>query len=309
MSASRPRLIVVCGPTATGKTAFAMRLARELAGEIVNADSMQVYRYMDIGTAKPSAEDRAAVVFHLMDVVDPDDTFSAGRFRDAAQAAVQDILARGRLPIVAGGTGLYIKALTKGLFEGPRADKALRAKYKEQEAAEPGSLRRRLQEIDPERAREVHVADYVRLERSLEVFDLTGKPISAWQREHAFAESAYDVLKIGLDRPRKELAAVCERRVERMMAQGWLEEVRRLRAMGYGPALPSQAAIGYKELHRFLDGKITLAEAIDRAQSATRQFAKRQRTWFGADSEIRWFDAAHEAEAAAAAARSFAPRP
>ena len=149
----------------------------------------------------------------------------------------------------------------------------------------------------------------MRLERSLEVFDLTGKPISAWQREHAFAESAYDVLKIGLDRPRKELAAVCERRVERMMAQGWLEEVRRLRAMGYGPALPSQAAIGYKELHRFLDGKITLAEAIDRAQSATRQFAKRQRTWFGADSEIRWFDAAHEAEAAAAAARSFAPRP
>jgi len=298
-------MIVVCGPTATGKTDFAVRLARELGGEIINADSMQVYRYMNIGTAKPSARERERTRFHVVDVVDPNDTFSAGRFRDAAQAAARDILARACIPILAGGTGLYIKALTKGLFEGPRADQALRAKYKAQEAADPGSLHRRLSEVDPERAREVHPADFVRIERSLEVFDLTGKPISVWQREHAFAQRDYDVLKIGLDLPRAQLAAACDRRVERMMNLGWLDEVRGLRAMGYRPELPSQAAIGYKELHQFLDGKIALAEAIARAQTSTRQFAKRQRTWFGADPEIHWFDAARGLEEASKLAQSF----
>ena len=282
-------MIVICGPTATGKTAFAMRLAEDFNGEIISADSMQVYRHMDVGTAKPTAEEQARVRFHAVDVVEPNDTFSAGRFRDLAQEATRDIVARGKVPVVAGGTGLYIKALTKGLFEGPRADQTLRAKYKAAEAVEPGCLHRRLQEIDPERAREVHPADYVRIERSLEVFDLTGKPISIWQQEHQFAERAYDVLKIGLDRPRKDLAAACDLRVKQMMAHGWLDEVRRLRGMGYGPNLPSQAAIGYKELHQFLDGAISLADAVERTQTATRQFAKRQRTWFGTDEEIHWF--------------------
>jgi len=269
-----------------------MFLAEAIGGEIINADSMQVYRYMDIGTSKPDAADRAKISFHLVDVVDPGDTFSTGRFKEMADRAAADILSRGLIPIVAGGTGLYIKSLIKGLFEGPRADKNLRKQYKEREAAEPGGNYRRLVQIDPDRAAEVKQADYVRIERALEVFDLTGVPISKWQRRHGFREEAYRAYKIGLQRPRDDLAAACDARIGRMMEQGWLEEVCGLRKMGYGPELPSQAAIGYKELHSYLDGKFTLDEAIRRAQSSTRKYAKRQRTWFGADPTIQWFDSA-----------------
>jgi tRNA dimethylallyltransferase len=293
VSDPRPKLLVVCGPTATGKTAFALQLALAFGGEIVNADSMQVYRHMDVGTAKPAAAERERVRFHLLDVVDPDDTFSAGRFRDAAMRAVGEILARRALPIVAGGTGLYIKALTRGLWAGPAADRALRARYKQQERDRPGSLYRRLQAVDPDRAEVVQPADYVRIERALEVYDLTGRPISEWQRAHGFNESPFRVCKIGLSLARDELTAAVDRRVDEMMAKGWLAEVKRLRAMGYGPALPSQAALGYRELHQHLDGVFDLVAAVAHAKSATRKFAKRQRTWFGADETVAWFDARH----------------
>jgi tRNA dimethylallyltransferase len=195
--------------------------------------------------------------------------------------------------------------LTRGLWEGPRADGARRAAYKAQERAEPGSLHRRLREVDPERAAEVHPADYVRLERALEVFDLTGKPLSVWQREHGFAERPYRTVKLGLTLPRDGLVAAVEARVDAMMAAGWLAEVRRLRALGYGPGLPSQGALGYAELHQHLDGRLTLAEAVARAKAGTRRFAKRQRTWFGADREIVWFDARRDLPAARRAAAAF----
>ncbi|NLH48179.1 MAG: tRNA (adenosine(37)-N6)-dimethylallyltransferase MiaA [Myxococcales bacterium] len=305
MTDARPRLIVVCGPTATGKTALALEIAGRLGGEIINADSMQVYRHMDIGTAKPPPAERARVPFHLLDVADPDDTFSTGRFRELAGGAVAAIAARGRVPIVAGGTGLYIKALTKGLWEGPPANWELRRGYKELEAATPGSLHRRLQEVDPPRAAQVHPADYVRLERALEVFDLTGKPLSRWQAEHGFADAPYRLVKIGLTLPRDAQAVAIDERVDEMMANGWLREVRQLRALGYGPDLPSQAAIGYRELHAHLDGRLTLREAVERTKASTRQFAKRQRTWFGADRDIRWFDADRDRAAAVAAADEF----
>jgi len=275
---------------------LAVRLAERFGGEIVNADSMQVYRYMDIGTAKPDAKERRAAPFHLIDVADPDDTFSTGRFKELAQAAIGEIVERGRVPIVAGGTGLYIKALTQGLFDGPSADPQLRAAYKAREAAEPGSLYRRLREVDPVRAAQVEPGDYVRIERSLEVLDLTGKPLSRWIDEHRFAEEPYATLKIGLHRERDDLAAACDRRVLTMMEQGWLDEVRALRERGYGSQLPSQMAIGYKELHQFLDKQFSLGEAVRRAQTSTRKFAKRQRTWFGADKEILWHDAAAAGE-------------
>lgn len=307
MLQNRPEMIVVCGPTATGKTSFAVRLARELNGEIVNADSMQVYRHMDVGTAKPTVAERRLARFHLVDVVDPDDTFSTGRFKEIAEKAVTGILERGKIPIVAGGTGLYIKALTRGLFSGPSADPALRARYKQKEAEKPGILFHRLQQVDPARAGEVNPADFVRIERSLEVYDLTGKPISQWQDEHRFGEQAYHVLSIGLDRPPKELASACNDRVLRMMKNGWLAEVRKLRESGYGPELPSQAAIGYKELHQFLDGRYSLSDAVERIQASTRRFAKRQRTWFGADQSIRWFHAQKQLSEAAEAAVRFAP--
>ncbi len=305
MTDARPRLVVVCGPTAAGKTAFAIQLARELAGEIVNADSMQVYRGMDVGTAKPDAAERAAARFHLLDVVDPDDTFSTGRFKTLAAQAIAEILARGKNPIVAGGTGLYIKALTRGLWNGPSADARLRRAYKAAEAAAPGSLHRRLAQVDPARAAAVHPADFVRIERALEVFDLTGRPLSEWQKAHAFADAPYRVCRIGLTLPRDELAAAVDARVLQMMDNGWLDEVKRLRANGYGPPLPSQAALGYRELHRHLDGEFSYAEAVVRAQANTRKFAKRQRTWFGADDEIVWFDARRELAAARARAVAF----
>lgn len=305
MNEPRPKLIVVCGPTATGKTALALDIAARVGGEIINADSMQVYRHMDIGTAKPTAAERERAPFHLLDVADPADTFSTGRFRDLARDAAAAIVARGRAAIVAGGTGLYIKALTKGLWEGPPANWDLRRRYKEQEATAPGSLHRRLEGVDPARAAQVHPADYVRLERALEVFDLTGKPLSHWQQEHGFAEQPFQAMKIGLRLPRDAQTAAVDARVEEMMGRGWLREVRQLREMGYGSELPSQAAIGYRELHAHLDGMLTLREAVERAKTSTRQFAKRQRTWFGADVEIAWFDADLEREAAIAAAVRF----
>jgi tRNA dimethylallyltransferase len=305
VTAGPPRLLVVCGPTATGKTAFAIGIAEETAGEIVSADSMQVYRRMDIGTAKPTAAERERAAFHLLDVADPDDTFSTGRFQTLAAQAIDEILARDRTPIVAGGTGLYIKALTRGLWRGPSADPRLRQAYKAAEAAEPGSLHRRLRAVDPERAAEVHPADFVRLERALEVYDLTGRPISEWQKAHGFNETPYRVCKIGLSLPREELTAATDRRVLAMMENGWLDEVKQLRGLNYGPELPSQAALGYRELHRHLDGQTTYAEAVERTQTATRQFAKRQRTWFGGDAEIEWFDAHRELDAARARSLAF----
>jgi len=298
MSEQLPRVIVICGPTATGKTALAIELAQRIGGEIINADSMQVYRHMDIGTAKPTARERQSTPFHLLDVADPDETFSTGRFKELGRRALAEILARGRVPMIAGGTGLYIKALVHGLWDGPAADPGLRADYKKLEAAAPGSLHRRLAQVDPARAAQVHPADYVRLERALEVFDLTGRPISQWQQEHGFAEAPFRVRKIGLRRPREELGAAVDRRVEAMMDRGWLAEVRQLRRLGYGPEFPSQAALGYRELHRFCDGEQSLVDAVARTKSATRKFAKRQRTWFRADPEIRWFDAVEEKQAA-----------
>jgi len=298
MPGKRPKLVVVCGPTATGKTSLAIEIATQFGGEIVNADSMQVYRYMDIGTAKPTPAEQQRARFHGIDVADPDNTFSTGRFKETAERAVAEILSRKKTPVVAGGTGLYIKALVRGLWDGPSADAELRRGYKDLEAARPGALYRRLREVDPIRAAQVAPADFVRIERALEVFDLTGRAISDWQREHAFAESPYRVLQIGLSRDRAELAAAVDARIDAMMVLGWLREVRELRERGYGPELPSQAAIGYKELHQHLDGELTLTEAVEQAKKSTRRFVKRQRTWFGADASIVWFDALTERAAA-----------
>ena len=230
----KPKILIILGPTAVGKSELALTLAERLNGEIVNADSQQVYRYMDIGTGKPSPADRQRVRHHLIDVVNPDEEFNAAMFRHLASEVIQQISERKHNPIVCGGTGLYLKALTRGLFEGPAQDIALRREL-EQEIAEHGltSLYRRLVDIDPTVVSTIHPNDRLRTVRALEVFHLTGKPISQWQQEHRFAEQPFEVLKIGLNRERGELYDRIDRRSAAMVEAGFLDEVGSLAARGY----------------------------------------------------------------------------
>jgi len=283
------RLIVICGPTATGKTAAAIELAERLDGEIVNADSVQVYRFMDIGTAKPTAAEQARVRHHLVDVVDPDEAFDAAAFARLGRAAVADIAGRGRLPIVAGGTGLYIKALLGGLARRAVSDPAVRQRLQRDLAEHgPAVLHARLAQIDPATADRVHPNDAVRIVRALEVFEATGQPLSAHHRGHRFGDAPFEALTIGLDMPRETLYARIEHRVEAMVAQGLEAEVRRLLARGYGEELKPMQSLGYRHMAALIAGRIDREEAVRTLKRDTRRFAKRQLTWFRADPQIRW---------------------
>ena len=283
------RILVVCGPTAVGKTTAAIRLAERFGGEVVNADSVQVYRYMDIGTAKPTGAERAQARHHLVDVADPDETFDAARFTRLGRAAVTDIVQRGKVPIVAGGSGLYIKALLYGLAKQAPSDPALREKLR-QDAQEHGSaaLHRRLSKVDPETAARVHPNDVVRIVRALEVYTLTGEPLSAHHRAHGFANAPYDTFKIGLDSDRASLYRRIDARVDAMMADGLDAEVRGLLDQGFGVHLKSMQTLGYRHMTDYLYGRLSLADAVETLKRDTRRFAKRQFTWFRADPDIRW---------------------
>ena len=285
----KSKLVIILGPTAVGKTALALEVAERLKGEIINADSQQVYRYMDIGTGKPSLPDRERIPHHLIDIVNPDEEFNAAFFRRAATEAIQTIRARGRSAIVCGGTGLYLKALTQGLFEGPGQDPELRRTL-ENEIAELGlgTLYRRLMQIDPAVGSTIHPNDRQRIIRAVEVCQLTGRPLSDWQKAHAFRDDQYIVLKIGLNRDRAELYDQINGRSEAMVRIGLLEEVRRLVDLGYGLALRPMQSVGYRQMGEVLQGKTSLAEALAVMKQETRHLAKRQLTWFRRDSEIRW---------------------
>jgi tRNA dimethylallyltransferase len=285
-----PRILIILGPTAVGKSETALTLAERLGGEIVNADSQQVYRYMDIGTGKPSLEERERIPHHLIDIVDPDEEFNAARFRELAAGAIARIHDRQRHAIVCGGTGLYLKALTRGLFEGPAQAPELRAAY-EREISERGLgvLYQRLLSLDPSAASSIHPHDRQRTIRALEVFELTGKPLSYWQREHAFAERPYETLKIGLNRERGELYDLIDRRSDRMVEQGFLDEVRSLLARGYSLDLQPLRSVGYRQMGRVLRGEQELAPALDEMKQETRRLAKRQLTWFRGDPEVVWY--------------------
>ncbi len=277
------------GPTGVGKTDVALTLASRLDAEIVSADSMQVHRYMDIGTAKPTPAQRRERPHHLLDVVDPDGDFDASQFRQHALAAMEGIRARGRNVLVAGGTGLYLKALARGLFAGPPRDAALRAAL-EQSAGErgPGHLFERLEQVDPDAARWIHRHDKVRIIRALEVFEGTGKPLSQWQREHGFDDRPFEVLGVGLERPRSELYERIDRRCGDMMEAGLLDEVRSLLDMGYAPGLRSLQSVGYRQAVQCLTGELNRSGALSSMQQATRRLAKRQLTWFRADPSVHW---------------------
>lgn len=285
------RLIVIVGPTASGKSELAVRIAEACGGEIVNADSMQIYRGMDIGTAKPSEEMQRRVPHHLLDIVDPDVNFTASDFRRYAGKAIEEIHGRGRRAIVVGGTGLYLKALLKGLLDAPGGDEAIRRKL-EATADEIGneSLHGILAGLDSETAAEIHPNNRVRVIRALEIIYSTGQPVSKLRKAHGFGSNVYDCVKIGIDVERPLLMERIERRVDAMIANGLVDEVRGLLAKGYSPELKSMKAIGYRQICEYLAGKYTLDEAVRLMKIETRQYAKRQLTWFRNDSEIKWFD-------------------
>jgi tRNA dimethylallyltransferase len=277
------------GPTASGKSALALRLARERGGEIVSCDSLQVYRGLDIGSAKPSGEERRAVPHHLLDVVGPDEEFSAADYARLARAAVAGIVSRQRLPIVAGGTGLYLRALRRGLFAGPARDPGLRARL-ETIARRRGdaSLHRMLARVDPEAARRIEPRDRVRVVRALEVYRASGRALSAHHREDAPAADPYRWLVVGLDPPREALRAAVEARTEAMLAAGLVDEVRALVAR-YSDRPRALGAIGYRQAAAVARGTLTVAEAQRDIVKETMRYAKRQRTWFRHQEDARWF--------------------
>ncbi|GAM11592.1 tRNA dimethylallyltransferase 2 [Geobacter sp. OR-1] len=285
------RLVVVQGPTASGKTDLAIRLAEAIGGEIVNADSMQVYRGMDIGTAKPSPDLQQRVPHHLVDIVTPDQNFSAGDFRRAAVKIIEDIHSRGLKPIIVGGTGLYIRALLKGLAEVPPAD----TEYRDQlqiilEQGGGKGLLAELAQVDPLTAAVLHPNDHVRIVRALEVFRQTGSPISKFRQDHGFKSEEYRYLKIGIRLDREELYDRINHRVEKMICDGLENEVRGLINAGYGRELKSMNSIGYREMCAYIAGEASPDEAVDLIKRNTRRYGKRQETWLKGDAEISWVE-------------------
>jgi len=286
----KPKLVIILGPTAVGKTELALALAETINAEVINADSQQIYRYLDIGTGKPSKAERERVRHHLIDVINPDEDFNAALYRQLANATIEDIHERGARVLVCGGTGLYLKALTGGLFAGPGQDTQLRANL-EREIAENGlaPLYERLIAVDPGANTKIHPNDRQRVIRALEVYQNTGRPLSTWQNEHRFHEQPFEVLKIGLLRDRAELYDLINQRGESMIRAGLLDEVRGLLARGYGLDLKPLRSVGYRQMGEVIEGTKKLPKALEEMKQETRHLAKRQLTWFRSDPEIRWF--------------------
>ncbi|HHX77695.1 MAG TPA: tRNA (adenosine(37)-N6)-dimethylallyltransferase MiaA [Firmicutes bacterium] len=293
-------LLVLAGPTAAGKTELAVETALRLNGEIISADSMQVYRRMDIGTAKPTGAERKGVPHYLIDIVDPDEEYNVARFQADANQAIEDIAGRGKLPMLVGGTGLYLNAVIFSYqFSDCQAEfKELRASLLNA-ASEKGSsrfLHRRLQEVDPESARKIHPNDLRRIVRALEVYYVTGKPISLQIKETKRAKSSYSPVIIGLKWRRDCLYERIDRRVDGMLKRGFLAEVQGLLQDGYSPALKSMQSLGYAHLARHLMGELSLNEAVEELKRDTRRYAKRQMTWFRKLNGITWINMVHGTE-------------
>lgn len=280
-------LLVVVGPTASGKTELAVRLAERFGGEIIGADSVQIYRGLDVGSGKPTAEERARAPHHLIDVAAPLEAFDAQRFAELGDRAIAEVRARGRAPIVCGGTFLWVRALVRGLAPAPPADAGVRARHAALVAAEGrAGLHARLAAVDPASAARLSPNDYVRVSRALEVHELSGKPQSAWFAEHGFRTTRHRARLIGVAREREEIDRRIEARTRQWLESGWIDEVRRLRGEGYGEAR-ALGSVGYRQVADHLDGKLpsdALAGAIVRA---TRVFVRRQRTWLR-DEAVTW---------------------
>ena len=294
MNETQRRLLVIAGPTATGKTAVAIDLARHFGGELVGADSVQVYRGFDIGSAKPTAAELGDVRHHLLDVVEPDRELDAVSYANLADAVIEDITDRGRLPIVVGGTGLWIRALLRGLVDVPPVDLAIRQRL-EADAAALGApaLHARLAEVDPISSNAIHPNDTVRIVRALEVYEQTRTPLGTLRAEHALGAPRYQALFVVLDMNREQHAMVIEGRARRMLEAGWIDEVRLLRAR-WGDDIRAFGSVGYREVLAHLRDQVPLDETLQGIRKSTRAYARRQRTWFKGEPGVSWWSQCRE---------------
>jgi tRNA dimethylallyltransferase len=286
-------LVIINSPTATGKTELAVNLALEFSGEIISADSMQVYRYLDIGTAKPAMEERRGIKHHLIDVVDPDEEFNAALFAEQARAIISNLAGKGKPVFVVGGTGLYIRALLKGIIDTPDVDEDIRNHYRKlRDTQGKKYLYDLLLQRDAAAAAQINPNDSVRVIRALEVLEQTGESITVKQKKHSFSDTPYKTYKIGLQIDRKELKQRIELRTDKMIAAGLLDEAKGVLAKGYSENLKPLQSLGYKQIIEFLDNKYSWGNCIDLIKRDTWQYARRQMTWFAADKEINWFSPA-----------------
>ena len=292
-SAVPPTVLAIVGPTASGKSGLALALAERLGGEVINADALQVYRGFDVGTAKPSPEEQRRVPHHLIDILDPRQRFTAGQFAELARRSIDEIAGRGALPIVAGGSGLYLRALFEGIAPMPPVDAAVREALQRRLQGEGlRALHQELARLDPPTAARLGASDRQRILRALEVAISSGRPLSSWIAERPFGERRLGALRIGLTLSRPVLYDRIAVRVGRMREQGLVEEVRRLLESGIDPAAPAFQAIGYRQFAAHVAGEWTLERATEETVRATRRFAKRQETWFRSERDIVWLDAA-----------------
>ena len=285
------RITVICGPTASGKTSLGVQLAIKFDGEVISADSRQVYVGMDIGTSKPTKEERAGIAHHMIDLVFPDEEFNAYMFKEMARRKIGEITSRGKRAIIVGGTGLYIKALVSGLVRGIAPFKEIRKVLKDDLAVRGQAvLYERLKKVDPSSADRIASKDSQRIIRALEVYLATGRPLSSLQESHGFREQPYNVHWIGVRPPRKLLYERIDRRVDEMFKRGFVNEVSGLREKGFIESLPSMKSLGYSELMDYLAGRCKLEEARENIKKNTRRFAKRQMTWFRSMKGIEWYE-------------------
>ena len=288
--ASFPDILVIAGPTASGKTSVGIELAQRIDGEIISADARQIYRFMDIGTAKPTAEEQAAARHHLIDFVNPDEDYSAGQFAEDASAVIGDILRRGKMPIVVGGAGLYIRALFDGFSPMPKIPIEIRARLQEEGRDCLPALYKRLCEVDPEWAAQIQATDTQRILRGLEVYEASGKPLSEYQKVSPIPPIRQAASYLGLYWEREVLYDRINARARLMLENGLIEEAKSLRDRGYSSDLNALNAFGYREIFQYLDGETTLDRALADLQQGTRRYAKRQMTFFRRDKRFRWVD-------------------
>lgn len=287
----KPKLLVILGPTAVGKTKLAINIAKKVGGVILSADSLQVYKYFDIGTAKPSIHELGQIPHYMIDLVYPDEDFNAGMFRNTALDLIDGFSKEGKKIIVVGGTFLYVKVLISGLIEHIEVDQEIRDEIESlKEKKGIKYLYERLEKVDPKSSKKIHPNDYIRIQRALEVFYLTGVTMSGFQDRHNFQENQFNVLKIGLNIEREILRSKIDQRVEEMFGQGFLGEVKDIRDKGFSPQLKPMKSIGYKEVNQILDNEITIERAKEFIKRDTKRLAKRQLTWLRKERELNWYD-------------------